>query len=136
MNRKPIYSYENSDKQKLKYILKSKLILHIPIVNKNKKILSIYSLNNEIKNIENIVLIMAGGFGKRLWPLTSDTPKPMIKIGEKPILEKIIEGFIIHGFKNFIISTHYLPKKIKSYFKDGKKWNINISYLSEKRDLF
>ena len=78
---------------------------------------------------------MAGGFGKRLLPLTKKTPKPMIKIGNKPIMQHIIENGASVGFNNFFISVNYLKKKIENYFGSGEKFGINISYIKEKKPL-
>ena len=76
---------------------------------------------------------MAGGFGKRLLPITKNIPKPMIKVGNKPILEHIINRAKYNGFDNFVISVHYLSKKIIKYFGDGKKLNVKIKYIIEKK---
>lgn len=78
---------------------------------------------------------MAGGFGKRLRPLTEDTPKPMLKVGNKPLLEIIIENFISQGFRNFYISVNYKASIIKSYFKDGDRWGISVRYLHEEQEM-
>tara|TARA_R110000851_G_scaffold13043_2_gene44828 strand:- start:158 stop:838 length:681 start_codon:yes stop_codon:yes gene_type:complete len=78
---------------------------------------------------------MAGGFGTRLRPLTDNCPKPLLKVGDKPILEIVLNSFIRSGFKNFYISTHYLPEMIKDYFGDGSKWKVNITYVHEKEPL-
>ena len=78
---------------------------------------------------------MAGGFGTRLRPLTESCPKPMLKLGDKPILELIMLRFIHAGFHRFYISTHYLPEMIREYFGDGSKWNVNIRYVHEETPL-
>ena len=78
---------------------------------------------------------MAGGYGKRLRPLTNQTPKPLLKVGEKPILEITIERLVESGFQNFYISTHYMPDKVKEYFGDGEKWGINLTYIHESEPL-
>ena len=78
---------------------------------------------------------MAGGRGSRLKPLTNKTPKPMIKIQGKPILEHLINNAKKQGFINILISTHYLQSKIKNYFKNVKKFNLNIKYINEKKPL-
>ena len=78
---------------------------------------------------------MAGGFGTRLKPLTDNCPKPMLPIGNKPILEIMIQHFIKQGFNNFYISTHYLPEIIKSHFGNGQDLGINIQYVYEKEPL-
>jgi NDP-sugar pyrophosphorylase family protein len=78
---------------------------------------------------------MAGGFGTRLHPLTKNTPKPLLKVGVKPILETIIEQFINYGFHNFYISTHFKSEQIRDYFKNGELHNISIKYLHEDTPL-
>jgi len=84
---------------------------------------------------ENPVFLMAGGFGTRLKPLTDNCPKPLLKVGGKPILETVLLRFIKSGFNNFYISTHYLPEMIKEYFGYGEKWGVSINYVHEERPL-
>lgn len=84
---------------------------------------------------DNPVFLMAGGFGTRLKPLTDNCPKPLLKIGDKPILETVLLGFINSGFRNFYISTHYLPEMIENYFGDGTKWGVSIKYIYEENPL-
>lgn len=83
-------------------------------------------------NIEKIpVVLIVGGKGERLFPLTKIVPKPMIKVGRKPILEHILLMFRSYGFRQFIFCLCYKKDKIKSYFKDGRKWDTYIKYVSE-----
>ena len=84
---------------------------------------------------DNPVFLMAGGFGTRLKPLTDNCPKPLLKIGDKPILETVLLIFIKAGFHNFYISTHYLPEMIEEYFGDGSKWGVTIEYVFEDSPL-
>ncbi|MFT6734925.1 MAG: dTDP-glucose pyrophosphorylase/predicted transcriptional regulator [Polaribacter sp.] len=84
---------------------------------------------------DNPVFLMAGGFGTRLKPLTDNCPKPLLKIGDKPILETVLLNFIKAGFHDFYISTHYLPKMIKQYFGSGEKWGVSINYVHEEQPL-
>ena len=104
---------------------------HVPVLDKNK----IYSLllreDLEIKENQNFIFILAGGLGRRMKNLTKKTPKPMLKINKKPILENQIIFFKKKGFSNFIISVNYLSNKIINYFKDGKKFDVNIKYSKE-----
>ncbi|CDI94752.1 phospho-sugar nucleotidyltransferase [Pseudomonas aeruginosa PA38182] len=78
---------------------------------------------------------MAGGFGTRLRPLTHNCPKPLLKVGEKPILEIILERFIGAGFHRFFISTHYMPEMIREHFGDGSRWGVSIRYVHEETPL-
>lgn len=80
-------------------------------------------------------VILAGGKGNRLRPLTNDIPKPMLKINDKPILEHVLMHLKKHGINDFIITIEYLGDKIEDYFKDGSKFGINIEYVKEKKPL-
>ncbi|MFC6648217.1 sugar phosphate nucleotidyltransferase [Paenibacillus rhizoplanae] len=78
---------------------------------------------------------MVGGLGTRLRPFTDDIPKPMLKVGDKPILETIIEGFKNYGFTKFILSVNYKKEIIKAYFQDGKHLDVYIEYIEEGKRL-
>ncbi len=137
MNSKPTYIYSNMPKDSVISLMREKDIFQTPIIDNERKVVGLETLHNllEIKQIDNPVFLMAGGFGKRLAPLTNETPKPLLKIGSKPILERILNKFIEVGFYDFYISTHFQAEKIKNYFKDGSDWNINISYVHEDKPL-
>lgn len=122
--------------QAVKLMLENK-IHHLPVVDKENHLLDLYLLEDEFTSpeYENTLVIMAGGFGKRLLPHTEDCPKPMLPISGKPMLEHILERAILQGFNNFVISVFYLPEVIKDYFKDGSSWNVNIEYIQEKDPL-
>ncbi|EYU14226.1 nucleotidyltransferase family protein, partial [Photorhabdus aegyptia] len=73
--------------------------------------------------------------GTRLKPLTDSCPKPMLKVGDKPILEILVTRFSKLGFKNLYISTHYMPDQIMEYFGDGSEWGVSIQYVYEEKPL-
>ncbi len=79
--------------------------------------------------------VLAGGKGTRLKPLTDNTPKPMIEVKGKPILEYVIELLSKYNIKNLILSLGYRAEKIQEYFGDGEKYGINIEYVIEKKPL-
>lgn len=81
------------------------------------------------------VVIMAGGLGTRLRPLTEHTPKPMIPVGPKPVLETIIENFAEQGFTNLFLCLNYKGEIIRDHFGDGSRFGVNITYLEEDRRL-
>lgn len=112
-------------------------IHHIPVVDAESRPVDIYLLDDVHSKVKynNTVVIMAGGFGKRLMPHTKDCPKPMLPINGTPMLEHILVRAIEQGFSNFIISVFYLPHVIKDYFKNGEAWNVKISYLQEETPL-
>ena len=137
MNQSPYMLHESEDKQRIRNLLENKGLSQIPIVDESKRVVGIETLRHLSKNeiLDNRVVIMAGGFGKRLRPLTNDCPKPMLSIGDKPLLEHIISDFMAYGFREFFIAVHYLSEKIQSYFDSGGNWGINIKYISESKPL-
>jgi len=81
------------------------------------------------------VVLMVGGLGLRLRPLTNEVPKPLIDVGGKPLLETIVEEFVRQGFKRIILSVHYKPELFEQHFGDGSRWGAEITYLHETRQL-
>lgn len=132
--KKPVIAKKNDTKEKLLKIALSKKIYQIPIVDNNFKVTGIYLFNifEKKQKISNKVVIMAGGKGMRLRPLTKNIPKPMLKLGEKPILQTIIEKFKKSGFENFLLCVNYKSNIIKKYFGNGENFGVNINYIHEK----
>ena len=121
--------------QRLNFLKKIKR-RHLPLVNDDGTFSDIFTLDSiNYNSYPNWVVIMAGGLGNRLGELTKDIPKPMLPLDEKPILEHIINSFIHHGFRNFVICLNYKGDLIKNYFDNGEKWSINIQYVEEKKRL-
>lgn len=133
MNDNPIKTNKTLSKKELLHLMSSKGLIHMPIVNEKGVLCNLETIEYLIKNpvIKNPVFLMAGGFGKRLYPLTENTPKPLLRVGDKPIIETIIKQFIKQGFHNFYISTHYKSEQIKEYFKDGSQFGVSINYVHE-----
>ena len=115
----------------------TKRLYQIPIVDDNGKLVDIEDLATLLKvtTKRNRVILMAGGLGTRLRPLTEDIPKPLLKVGNKPILETIIENFAKYGFVNITICVNYKADMIKEYFGDGNKLGVNIDYIQETKRL-
>jgi dTDP-glucose pyrophosphorylase len=86
-------------------------------------------------NAETPVVLMAGGLGARLRPLTQETPKPLLKVGDKPILETILESLKGHGFRRFHISLGYKADAIREHFGDGGHWGVSVRYIVEPAPL-
>lgn len=84
---------------------------------------------------ETVVVIVAGGRGTRLAPLTDRIPKPMIEVAGKPVLHHIVNHFAYFGFRKFVMCLCYLPHIIEDYFQDGSKFGLEISYVHEKEDI-
>ncbi|RXJ55373.1 nucleotidyltransferase family protein [Candidatus Marinarcus aquaticus] len=114
-----------------------KKLYQIPIVNDQGHLVDIEDLATLLKitTRKNRVVLMAGGLGTRLHPLTQKMPKPLLKVGNKPILETIIENFSKYGFVNITISVNYKAEMIKEYFGDGSKFGVCIDYIEESQRL-
>lgn len=128
---------EKYDKVSLLNLMKEEALRAIPVLDKNKKVIRVLLSHDlyEKNHSKHSVLIMAGGKGKRLYPRTENCPKPMLKIGKKPMLEIILENYISYGFKKFFISVHYKKEQIIDYFGEGSKWGVEIKYLIEEKPL-
>jgi len=132
--KKPFVVKKDDIKKKVLEIALRKKKYQIPIVDKNLKVIGLHVLDELIKSKKknNLVVIMAGGKGIRLRPLTKNIPKPMLKVGDKPILQTILEKFIESGYDNFVICVNYKSKVIIDYFGNGKKFGAQIEYIHEK----
>ncbi|WP_404970305.1 nucleotidyltransferase family protein [Vibrio campbellii] len=137
MSVSPITARIGTSGEELAELMESKGILSIPLIDSNGAVVGLETLQHALSKPKrnNPVFIMAGGFGTRLRPLTDKCPKPMLKIGDKPILETVIRSFIKAGFVNFYISTHYMPEQIKAHFGDGQSFGVSISYVHEDEPL-
>ena len=130
---KPTFVKQNLSKDALVAIMKKKGVQQIPILDDQNRVIGLETLSQllEPERNDTPVFLMAGGFGARLRPLTEHLPKPLLKVGDKPILEAILEQFIAAGFYRFYIATHYKAELIKAHFKDGSDWGVSITYVHE-----
>jgi dTDP-glucose pyrophosphorylase len=137
MNPKPVSISINDSEKKFQQITTlNKRCRIIPVLDEKARVVDIkLTTLVHTKTMNNPVLIMAGGLGTRLRPLTNDCPKPLLKVGKKPILEIILDNFIDHGFYDFYISINYKGEMIEDYFGDGSEKNISIKYVRETKQL-
>jgi dTDP-glucose pyrophosphorylase len=137
MNQTPIAADLNDSRESILAIMKATKIRQIPILDDQGVVCGLELFSNLIQPSarENIVILMAGGLGNRLRPLTNDCPKPLLKVGSKPILETILQSFVEHGFRRFYIAVNYRAEMIKHYFGDGSRWGVQIEYLHEQKQL-
>ncbi len=140
MNKNPIYLMEG-ESNSADEVMKEKSITAIPIINLNRNIIDIKFLNrnvfieNKNKSLKDIpIVIMAGGLGTRLYPYTKILPKPLIPIGDTPIIERIMDKFSLYGSKDFYLTVNYKKNMIKSYFNELNK-DYTINYVEEDKPL-
>lgn len=137
MNANPITFTMGQTTGDFRNVIDKKPIHHVPITDNNGVVLGIELIDDIIQTNrpENWVILMAGGKGSRLKPLTDDCPKPLLKIGNKPLMETIIDNFRGYGFQKYFIAVNYMADMVESYFGNGDKWDIDISYLKEKKKM-
>lgn len=138
MNRRPHTAAPDTDSTALLEKMNVAVLRQMPLIDGERRVVGLVHMRELTPPVEtrtNWVVLMAGGLGERLRPLTQKTPKPLLSIGDKPILETILEGFVEQRFRKFYISVNYRANAIKAHFGDGAKWNVEIRYLEEDRRL-
>ena len=136
-SKTPIVANINNSKEEILNICRSKKIHQIPIIDDKDNLIGLEILDELIsKDIKlNKVILMVGGLGTRLRPLTENIPKPMLKVGNKPILQTIVEKFSYYGYKNIVMCVNYKLNIIQDYFGDGSKFGVNIDYILEDKRM-
>lgn len=138
MNTNPVVAQHRMQSKDLRNLFHKHHHLWIPVVDDEKHLVGLIRLHDyipELSHKDNWVVIMAGGVGMRLQPLTHNCPKPMVMVGDKPLLDTILQQFIESGFHRFIFSVNYLSDQVIKYFGNGSKWNVEIQYLQESSPL-
>ncbi|MDF2684615.1 MAG: putative sugar-phosphate nucleotide transferase [Brevibacillus sp.] len=137
MNSFPTVASPYETRENILALMKIKKIHQIPIVDEDGRVVHVEVLNDLLRPVrkDNWVVLMAGGLGTRLHPLTYDCPKPLLKVGNKPLLETILQSFIDQGFHRFYLSVKYKAEMIQEHFGDGSKWGVTIRYLEEQDSL-
>lgn len=118
-------------------LMQERSLHHVPIIDPNGRLIDLVHVNDitGITRRETQVILMAGGLGTRLRPLTETVPKPMLLIGGRPILEVILNNLMEQGFHNFTLSLNYKANMIEEYFGDGTGIGASISYLREEKRM-
>lgn len=137
MNRSPKVADAQERVEVLRMRMRNSVVRHMPRVDKEGRVFDVVLLDSVVNIVQRdaSVLLMAGGRGSRLMPLTADTPKPLLKVGNKPVIERQIERLIGFGFKRFFISVNYLGHMIEDHFGDGSRLGVEIVYLREQQPL-
>ena len=133
----PTIAKISDTKEDILKIALSKKLHQIPIVDDFGKIVGIKEIEELVKPKDKInkVVLMVGGLGTRLRPLTETTPKPMLKVGNKPILQTIVEKFAEYGYTNIVMCVNYKSDIIQDYFKDGSDFGVKIEYILEEQRM-
>ncbi|WDL99465.1 nucleotidyltransferase family protein [Alicyclobacillus sp. ALC3] len=137
MNRSPTV-IGDADCASTAYVLMvQRGLRRIPVVDSETRVLGLALLEDFLppRPRPNWAIVMAGGLGSRLAPLTDQCPKPLLKVGPRPLLETILKSLIDHSFRQFFFSVNYKAEMIEDYFGTGEKWGSNIEYLRERKRL-
>jgi dTDP-glucose pyrophosphorylase len=119
------------------HLMRANSVHQLPIVDDHRKVVGLHSWDEllTLRPRHNLMVIMAGGRGRRLEPQTQHTPKPLLPVAGKPVLEHIIERAKAEGFQRFAIAVHYLGDMIEEHFGDGSPWGVELSYIHEPAPL-
>ncbi len=132
-NPRYIRKGENNIQKIITY--REELFRILPVVDENMRVVNVINFRTIKSYLPIDAVIMAGGRGQRLQPFTDTTPKPLLKVGDKPIMEHNIDRLASYGIDDFWVSVKYLGKQIEQYFGDGHQKNIKIEYVWEKEPL-
>jgi NDP-sugar pyrophosphorylase family protein len=132
-NPKPITAPLGASHAELVEILRRTAVSHIPLVDGEGAVQRLVALEDLLIEDELALqaVVMAGGRGTRLHPLTEELPKPMLPLGDKPLMERIICQLSETGIRQVNITTHYLADRITEYFGDGSGFGVNLNYVPE-----
>jgi dTDP-glucose pyrophosphorylase len=135
--KNPTAASKSASKEDLLRLCLINGITQVPIVDDDQKVVDLFIIDDGLlrKQHENHVVLMVGGLGTRLRPLTENTPKPMLEVGGKPILETIVKRFVDSGFTNITMCLGYKSNVIQDYFQDGSDFGASIDYIVEEKRM-
>ncbi len=137
MYETPDFDFVDQQEQHYHAMMKKHVIRQLPLLDGENRLCALAVLEPEWRQDHNhpLVVIMAGGLGTRLSPLTNTMPKPMVDLCGAPLVEKMIVRFRECGFREFALSVNFLAEVIENYFGDGTRWGISISYIRENKRM-
>jgi dTDP-glucose pyrophosphorylase len=137
MNPKPVSAPISMPREALISLMQARVIRHMPRVDDQGRVVGLDTLEALLapRAVDNLVVLMAGGLGTRLRPLTDDVPKPMLQVGGRPLLEIIVTSLMGQGFRRFRLAVNYRAQAIISHFGNGERFGCEVDYLKEEQPL-
>lgn len=137
INPTPITAPAGTEPVRLLQLMNQHLIRHVPLVDGAGRLTGLALLSQLVRESDMPLqaVIMAGGFGSRLRPLTEETPKPMLPVGDRPLLDRTLEGLRQAGIRNVNITTHFMADKIREHIGDGSAFGMSVQYNHEREPL-
>ena len=133
----PVTALVSADASDVLQTMEEQGLRQVPLLDDGRRVVGLVT-RRDLAPSEKVRLeavVMAGGQGARLRPLTADTPKPMLQVAGRPLMEQIIERLEQAGIRRVSIATHYQAEKIADHFGDGRAFGIDLSYVHEDRPL-
>lgn len=138
VHRDPMVLPQGIDRRAALQLMRSNDLQQLPVIDERRRVVGLHLWNmpdDVLQTRHNTMIVMAGGFGTRLYPHTENCPKPMLPIGDRPMLQHIVERARAEGFGRFVFAVHYLAHMIEEHFGDGSRFGIEIEYLREQHPL-
>ena len=137
MNNRPQTVHQSEGPHVALQRMRARRIHQLPVVDDDGRVVDLLLLDDLLtaEDQEALVVLMAGGYGKRLRPLTVETPKPLLPVGGKPLIETIVESFVTQGFRHIYLSVNYKAEQFYQHFGDGQQFGAQISYVHEPEPL-
>jgi dTDP-glucose pyrophosphorylase len=136
-NRQPTTAPRTASPTELMAMMRARGVHQMPVVDETGHVVGLSTVDDFLQypDREELVVVMVGGLGSRMGALTQATPKPMLPVGDKPVLQVIVEQFRQQGFRNFCFAINYLGDQIVSHFGDGSRFDVRIDYLREEKRM-
>lgn len=133
----PVTASVGTEREALLQMMGERSVRQVPLLDESGQVMDLITTNDLLPRqvLPLQAVIMAGGFGARLRPLTEDLPKPMLPIGERPLMEHILEQLQQAGIRQVNVTTHYKPEKIIEHFGDGRAFGVELTYVNEDQPL-
>lgn len=137
MHATPTWARESEDRHARLTTMRRLALHQLPVLNDKGVVVGLETVDDYLNTPERDewVVIMAGGLGSRLRELTQDTPKPMLRVGSRPLLETIVRGYADQGFRNFYLAVNYKAEQIENHFGDGSSMGVRVEYLREQKRM-
>ena len=137
MNRNFAFVRPTAGREEVMDLMQARHLSGVPVIDEQGRLAGLHLIHEIAGHVErkNWAVVMAGGFGSRLWPLTEAIPKPMLRVAGRPILERIVLHLVSFGIRRIYLAIHYLPHVIETHFGDGARFGCEIVYLREEQPL-
>lgn len=137
MNASPLVAHDGDDSIELTDRMEKLGVRRVPVVDDAGRVTDLYTVERLLHpaSTSTPVVLMAGGRGQRLYPLTKDVPKPMLEVGGVPLLEIILRNLAAQGFRRVYLSVNYLAEVIENHVGDGSQWGLQVEYVHEAKPL-